>query len=223
MVFKCTICSKLFLFKKPIKGTTACTSCFEKQEQQEKEKQKQRLKEHLLKKKKRKEENKKIADERLKKELQKEKQKQKEESRKKIVTKKTTESEKNKNQKNNSQIKTKPIVVSLEKQAEEESKINDSVLYVYVDVKHVRAVEWKGGKKRVALNKEREIRRTHAGGFSQEKFQRFIDAKKKKTAEWACNLLSRGGVLRGPYQEIIVDCEDSITKDKVLQVIKEIN
>ena len=46
------------------------------------------------------------------------------------------------------------------------------------------------GKKRVALNKEREIRRTKAGGFAQNKYQRHVDMMKSKTLDWAqSNLL----------------------------------
>jgi len=82
-------------------------------------------------------------------------------------------------------------------------------------VKRVYVLEWLRGKKRVVLNEEREIRRTHAGGFSAEKFQKFVDAKKKKTFEWASDLLERPGVLREKYDKVMVVSNDEELKDAV--------
>lgn len=95
----------------------------------------------------------------------------------------------------------------LEKKAELLSKKKGRVLYVYADVKRVKAIEWLQGKRRIALNKERELRKTHKGGFSQEKFQRYVEAKKGRSLEWIISLLSRQGVLRPPYDEVVVDSE----------------
>jgi hypothetical protein len=99
-------------------------------------------------------------------------------------------------------------IISLLQEAEKLSDSFDSVLYVYADVKRVKVIEWINGKKRVALNKSREVRHTHKGGFSQEKFQRFVDSKKKNWLEWVGDNLSRDGVLRGPYDHVVVEGVD---------------
>jgi hypothetical protein len=80
----------------------------------------------------------------------------------------------------------------------------DTLLYIEVDVNQLTAVEWLHGKKRVVLNNKRELRRTKAGGFSAEKFQKFIDTKRKETVDWAIELLNRPGVLRNRYDLIQV-------------------
>ena len=91
---------------------------------------------------------------------------------------------------------------------------HDTLLYVEVDVNRLTAVEWLHGKKRVVLNNKRELRRTRAGGFSAEKFQKFIDAKKKETGEWAVELLGRSGVLRDKYDLIkVVSTKDNIKEE----------
>jgi len=92
---------------------------------------------------------------------------------------------------------------------------HDTLLYIEVDVNQLMAVEWLHGKKRVVLNNKRELRRTRAGGFSAEKFQKFIDTKKKETVDWAIELLNRSGVLRNKYNLIkVVSTKDNI-KEKL--------
>jgi hypothetical protein len=220
MVFRCDSCKKVFLFQKfkILEEKKCCFKCFNISKEEKVLQNEQKRKEFLLRKKQKRIENKKLADIKLKKEIEKGKRSKKKEilkvTKPKIVKliKETVPQKK--------VIKNKPEIISLEKQAKQESRLYGSVLYIFVDVKHVRAIEWKGGKKRVALNKEREVRRTHAGGFSQEKFQSFIDSKKKKTAEWAIDLLGRNGILRGPYEKLIIDCNDEI-KEKIKHFLEE--
>jgi len=91
---------------------------------------------------------------------------------------------------------------------------HDTLLYVEAEVNRLIAVEWLHGKKRIVLNNKREVRRTRAGGFSAEKFQKFIDAKKKKTADWAIELLNRPGVLRDKYDLIkVVSTKDNLKEE----------
>jgi len=91
---------------------------------------------------------------------------------------------------------------------------HDTLLYIEADVNQLIAVEWLHGKKRIALNNKREMRRTRAGGFSAEKFQKFVDAKKKKTVDWAIDLLNRPGVLRNKYDLIkIVSTKENIKEE----------
>jgi len=108
-----------------------------------------------------------------------------------------------------------------ETEAAELGEIFDT-LYIYADVKRIKVFEWKDGKKRVALNKERELRRTHAGGFSQEKFQRFIDMKKKKSWDWIEDNLTRQGILRPPFEKVVIDCNDEILKEKITNKIAQL-
>jgi len=92
---------------------------------------------------------------------------------------------------------------------------HDALLYIEAETNQLIAVEWLQGKKRVVLNHKRELRRTRAGGFSAEKFQKFIDTKKKKTGEWAVDLLSRSGVLRNKYDLVkVVSTKDDL-KEKL--------
>jgi len=92
---------------------------------------------------------------------------------------------------------------------------HDTLLYVEADVNKLTAVEWLHGKKRVVLNNKRELRRTRAGGFSAEKFQKFIDTKKKETGDWAVELLNRPGVLRDKYEMVkVVSTKDDL-KEKL--------
>ena len=98
---------------------------------------------------------------------------------------------------------------------------HDALLYLKADVNQLIVVEWLHGKKRIALNNKREVRKTRAGGFSAEKFQKFVDAKKKKTVDWAIDLLNRPGVLRNKYDLIkVVSVKDSI-KEKLESYLKK--
>ena len=116
-------------------------------------------------------------------------------------------------------INSNKIVISLENEARELSNKFESVLYVYADVKRLRVVEWISGKKRVALNKERELRRTHKGGFSQEKFQSFVDMKKKQTPKWIEEHIFRQGILRSQYDRLVIDCHNPDLEHEILDML----
>jgi len=98
---------------------------------------------------------------------------------------------------------------------------HDILLYVEVDVNKVMAIEWLHGKKRIVLNNKREVRRTKAGGFSAEKFQKFVDTKKKNTVDWAINLFTRPGVLRDKYGLIKVVSKKDNIKEKLESYLKK--
>ena len=98
---------------------------------------------------------------------------------------------------------------------------HDTLLYIEVEVNRLIVMEWLHGKKRIVLNNKREVRRTRAGGFSAEKFQKFVDAKKKKTVDWAIELLNRPGVLRNKYDLIkVVSTKDNL-KEKLESYLKK--
>ena len=63
--------------------------------------------------------------------------------------------------------------------SQEDIKNNEKLLYVEATVKRLKVIEWIKGKYRVVLNKEREVRKTYVGGYSQKKFQDFVNQKKK--------------------------------------------
>lgn len=98
-----------------------------------------------------------------------------------------------------------------------------SLFIINADLKRVNAVEYINKKKRIVLNKNREVRRTHAGGFSAEKFQKFVDQKKAKKVEWIIDLLNRPGVLKLPYQKIIINSDDKDIKENLEIYFKEKN
>jgi len=93
-------------------------------------------------------------------------------------------------------------------------------LVIKAGVKNLLVEDYVNGKKRIALNKEREIRRTKAGGFAQSKYQKHVDVMKDKTLEWIQNNLLKPGVLRPPYDEIEVICEDEALKKGIKAVLE---
>ena len=93
----------------------------------------------------------------------------------------------------------KPEEISLQ-----ELRDYDSILYVEADTKRLKAVEYTHGKKRVLLNKEREVRKTKAGGFAQSKYQAHVKWMKKQTLNWIEENLLKNGVLKDKYDKIRV-------------------
>ena len=93
-------------------------------------------------------------------------------------------------------------------------------LIIKADVKTLLVEDYVDGKKRVALNKEREIRRTKAGGFAQNKYQRHVDMMKSKTLEWVQSNLLKPGVLRPPYDEVEIICRDEVLKEGIKTALK---
>jgi len=155
----------------------------------------------------------KIADKKLMEELESEKRKQQQKIQKK------TEKQKLKQQKKSKRVNTTEFKAKRQthKLYFDKNTIqqHDILLYIEADVNRLIAVEWLHGKKRIVLNNKRELRRTRAGGFSAEKFQKFIDTKKRETADWAIGLLNRSGVLRNKYDLIrVVSTKDNL-KEKL--------
>jgi len=156
----------------------------------------------------------KLANEKLKIELQKEKEKK--EKLKKSETKKNIAIVE-KNEPQHQHKKQNKLIYFTKEEIEE----NEKLLFIYVNVKQIHAVEWFKGKKRVVLNKKREVRRTHAGGFSAEKFQKFIDAKKQKTFEWITDVLERQGVLKSSYNKIKISSPDDNLKKQLEEYLQD--
>jgi hypothetical protein len=147
--------------------------------------------------------------------LEKEKQKQNKKSKNKLkVTKEQVATETKVTKK--PRIKTR----SKEQQTAALATNNNTVLYIQATTKRLKVIEWRNLKQKTLLNKEREIRRTHKGGFSQEKFQSFVDMKKAKTADWVELNLTKHGVLRPPYDEIVLEIKEDKVKARVEKITK---
>ena len=56
----------------------------------------------------------------------------------------------------------------------------DSILFIKADTKRLKAIEYIDKKKKVILNKEREVRKVNAGGMAKKKYRRFYEQKIKK-------------------------------------------
>ena len=155
----------------------------------------------------------KIADKKLLKELESEKRKQQQKIQKKAEKLRLKQQKKAKEINTTEEYKAKRQTHKLyfDKNTIQQ---HDTLLYIEVEVNRLIGMEWLHGKKRIVLNNKREVRRTRAGGFSAEKFQKFVDAKKKKTVDWAIELLNRPGVLRNKYDLIkVVSTKDNLKEE----------
>jgi|SRR3989344_5483388 len=65
------------------------------------------------------------------------------------------------------------------------------LLYIFIDTKRVRVVEFVNGKKKVLLNKEREIKKVNAGGMSKKRYRRIYGEQKGRTVEWHTRQLEK--------------------------------
>lgn len=218
LTFICEECAKRFFFQDPVlfDGKKICRICDDsiRIEKIKHEIVKQREEKRTE----RKKINEQRANESLRKELEWEIQKQKQKQHQALERKEQTSI---KGTENTGLSTKQKIAISIEREAIEASRHIPKVLYVFADVKHVRAIEWLHGKKRVLLNREREIRRTHKGGYSQEKFQKFVDMKKRKTAQWVEEHLLQPGVLRKPYDKIFIDTSNEDIEEAIGRATKQ--
>jgi hypothetical protein len=220
MIFKkCIQCNKNLLFskKKYLFEQIYCEKCYYNKLETE-ERKKERKKEIILKKIEEKKNKNLLADLKLKEELKKEELK-KYNQIKKLQPKKIQILTKKQDKKIDNYPKRKKQKKKDEIDLELIKKYN-KLLYIKANIKNIKVIEYINGKRRISLNKIREIRRTHAGGFSQEKFQKFVEAKKNKTNEWIIELLLRPGVLKMPYELIIIDAETQIKETIKLNLLK---
>ncbi|MBI2105717.1 DUF814 domain-containing protein [Candidatus Woesearchaeota archaeon] len=83
----------------------------------------------------------------------------------------------------------------------------DSILYVKADTKRLKAIEYIDKKKKVILNKEREVRKVNAGGMAKKKYRRFYEQKIKKTGSWHLEQLEKIQRERYDFLKLEVDNE----------------
>lgn len=217
-VFTCDKCSKRKFFQQYeiLYNDKVCSACAEFV-RTTKKKREEDYQKHLEKKHARRKKARKLADQVLLEEVEMEKRRAFEKGVKTIEGKKAES-------KTAHPTLTKKKVkkeLSFDDKIEQMSYIYDPLLYVHVTVKRIKAIEWRKTKKKVLLNKEREIRHTHKGGWSQEKFQRFVASQKKKAPEWIEQNLTKRGVLRFPYEKIVIEGDDGLKEvaRKVLDAI----
>jgi hypothetical protein len=219
LIKKCVLCSKLLFFNSiEYNNLFYCKDCLEIQKQNEYQEKikKEEQRKALLQIKQEKNKIKEIqANEFLKKQLELEEkiriEKLKKKKEKEIFKQiKSSSKDVDENKTNIKNFSNKIIYFS-----KEEIINNDRLLYIYADVKRVLVIDWLKGKKKIILNKNREIRRTHAGGFSAEKFQKFVDFKKKTASDWIFYKLSIPGVIRKPYNLIKIESDNEDFKKSI--------
>ena len=94
----------------------------------------------------------------------------------------------------------------------------DSILYVRADTKRLKAVEYVNGKKKVLLNKEREVRKVNAGGMAKKKYRRFYEQKIKKTGSWHLEQLEK--LQRDRYDYLKLDVDNEKQKETIFNFLK---
>ena len=105
--------------------------------------------------------------------------------------------------------------------SKKEIKLQDSLLYVKVDTKRLNVIEYDKGKKKVLLNKEREVRKTNAGGMAKKKYRRHYGALIKATRKWHQENFNKIN-LKNSYDKIKIDGRDDY-KSFFEQLLKKRN
>ncbi|MBU2639716.1 MAG: DUF814 domain-containing protein [Nanoarchaeota archaeon] len=95
----------------------------------------------------------------------------------------------------------------------------DSLLYIKADTKRLKAIEIIKGKRKVLLNKEREVRKTNAGGMAKKKFRRHFEAVKKRTGSWHLENLDK--IQRDKYDKLKLDIENPKYKETIFNFLKK--
>lgn len=207
LTFLCHTCTKRFFFQQfqIHNNQKTCETCYQKIQQEIKELNRAQAHQNKLRKRL---EKRAQLNEKLRQEINTPKTSTSKQTSKKpsLQEAKAPSQEKKQDPSHQKIIKT---TFSLEKKTSQLATQKNQVLFIQADIKRIKVIEWVNGKKRVALNKEREIRHTHKGGWSQEKFQRFVDTQKKQAPQWIKDNLQRSGVLRGPYDIIQIETIDA--------------
>ena len=95
----------------------------------------------------------------------------------------------------------------------------DSILFIKADTKRLKAIEYIDKKKKVILNKEREVRKVNAGGMAKKKYRRFYEQKIKKTGSWHLEQLEK--IQRERYDFLKLEVNDEKQKITIENFIKK--
>jgi predicted ribosome quality control (RQC) complex YloA/Tae2 family protein len=93
-----------------------------------------------------------------------------------------------------------------------------SILFVKADTKRLKAIGY-DNKKNVLLNKEREVRKTNAGGMAKKKYRRFHEHKIKRTGAWHLEQLEKIKEKRFDYLKLEV--KDEKQKETIFNFLKK--
>ena len=94
-----------------------------------------------------------------------------------------------------------------------------NLLYIFADTKRVRVVEFLDGKKRVLLNKEREIQKCNAGGMSKKRYRRIYGEAKSRTVEWHTHQFEK--LQKKEYDKIKLICRNEVWEENILNSLKQ--
>lgn len=92
------------------------------------------------------------------------------------------------------------------------------LLYIFADAKRLRVIEFLDGKKKILLNKEREVKKIKAGGMSKKRYRRKYGEIKKRTSEW--HEIQLGKLQKRNYDKVKLICRDDEWKKNVLNILK---
>ena len=95
----------------------------------------------------------------------------------------------------------------------------DSILYIKADTKRLKAIEYIDKNKKVILNKEREVRKTNAGGMAKKKYRRFYEQKIKGTGAWHLEQLEK--IQREKYDFLKLEVDDEKQKITIENFLKK--
>ena len=105
----------------------------------------------------------------------------------------------------------------------EELASEGRILYVRADTKRLLVIEANKKKKRVVLNKEREVRMTKAGGYSQSKFRKHVEWLMSKTEDWMLGNLKKPGILRDKYELIKIESKNPKVKTLLANYLRPLS
>ena len=95
----------------------------------------------------------------------------------------------------------------------------DSLLYIKADTKRLNAIEFVKGKRKVILNKEREVRKTNAGGMAKKKYRRHYEHVIKYTGNWHLEQLEK--LPREKYDFLKLEVGNGKQKETIFNFIKK--
>jgi predicted ribosome quality control (RQC) complex YloA/Tae2 family protein len=98
-----------------------------------------------------------------------------------------------------------------------EKRDYDSILFVKADTKRLKVIEYTN-KKKVLLNKEREVRKVNAGGMAKKKYRRHYQHVKERTNTWFLENLEKLNDKK--YDFLKLDIENEKNKQTILNFLK---
>ena len=95
----------------------------------------------------------------------------------------------------------------------------DSILMVKADTKRLKVLEYKDKKKKILLNKEREVRKVNAGGMAKKKYRRHYQHVKERTVSWFLENLEK--LKDEKYDFLKLNIENEKYKETIFNFLKK--